>query len=80
MKYNNNVDRETARTILSGILSYITDIRLIISEKYDSQDFFAALLAPFHFYTYLISVMVFVLSFFMIAVSYSQKMRDLSWE
>ena len=38
------------------------------------------MLVPFDIYTYMVSTFVLLLSFFMLIVSFTQKMRDLEWE
>lgn len=44
---------------------------LFVSEKFKLEDFFASLMTPYTGYTYFISMMMLILSFFMTAVSYS---------
>ena len=44
------------------------------------EEFFKELLLPFDAYAYFVSTMVLLLSFFMLIVSFTQKMHDLEWE
>lgn len=80
IKYRDNLDRETAEAIKFGLLHFVTDITLFASEKFALEDFFKSVCAPYTLYTVFISLMMLVLCFFMAAVSYGQKIRDLGRE
>ena len=80
IKYREGLDRTTAEEIKYGLLHFITDFTIAVSEKYGLEDFFNKLVQPQQGYIGFITIMMLVLGFFMTSVSYSQKMRDLSYE
>ena len=41
VKYREGLDRKTAEEIKYGLLYYITDFTILVSEKYALDDFFA---------------------------------------
>ena len=71
IKYREGLDRETAEMIKFGLLTYVQDFTIWVSEKYALEDFFTELMAPFIGYSYFLSLMMLLLTFFMTAVSYS---------
>lgn len=80
VKYREGLDRKTAEEIKYGLLYYITDFTILVSEKYALDDFFSSVIAPQSLFIYFITSMMLILGFFMTAVSYTQKMQDLSYE
>ena len=80
VKYREGLDRETAEHIKYGLLEYIVDFQVFVSEKHTLADFFDTIEPPFAGYLLFICVLMLLLSFFMMTVSFSQKMRDLEWE
>jgi len=71
VKYRDGLDRATAEKIKFGIMHFVTDMTVFVSEKFKLEDFFDSLTVPYQAYTYFISLMMLILSFFMTAVSYS---------
>ena len=61
-------------------MQFVSDPIIMIVDRFNLEDFFIGLLTPFNAYTYFVSMMVLLLSFFMMIVSFSQKMHDLEWE
>ena len=71
IKYREGLDRTTAEEIKYGLLHFITDFSLAVSEKYSLEDFFAKMVQPQQGYIGFITIMMLVLGFFMTSVSYS---------
>ena len=61
-------------------MQFVSDMTITIEDRFELEEFFDGLLTPFNAYTYFVCMMVLLLSFFMMIVSFSQKMHDLEWE
>ena len=61
-------------------MQFVDDQQVIMEDRHGIDEFFQKLLTPFDAYVFFISMMVLLLSFFMLIVSYTQKMHDLEWE
>ena len=61
-------------------MQFVDDSRVMMEDRYSIDDFFKKMILPYDAYVFFVSIMVLLLSFFMLIVSYTQKMHDLEWE
>ena len=80
VKTRDGIDKETQLEIKFGLMQFVSDQTITVSDRFELEEFFVGLLTPFNAYTYFVCMMVLLLSFFMMIVSFSQKMHDLEWE
>ena len=80
VKTREGLDEETTNDIKFGMMQFVQDSTVIVSDKFSLNVFFDGITMPFLAYTYFVALMILLLSFFMMIVSFSQKMRDLEWE
>jgi len=75
-----DVTREEAKIVRYGLLQHVNDMQVFIQDKYTVADMFAVMAAPAESFSVILALMILTLVFFMMTVSFSQKVRELSWE
>lgn len=75
-----DVTREEMKKIRYGLLEYVNDMSVYVEDKFGVEDTFAMMKAPADAFAVFISIMILTLAFFMMTVSFSQKVRELGWE
>ena len=71
VKTREGLDKETTEDIKFGMMQFVQDSTVIVSDKYSLNVFFDGITMPFLAYTYFVALMILLLSFFMMIVSFS---------
>ena len=80
VKLRDDATREEADKIRYGLLQHVNDMTVYVNDKFTIDDTIKTMSAPADAFAVFISLMILTLAFFMMTVSFSQKIRDLSWE
>ena len=71
VRTRDDLDKETSWEIRYGLLQYVQDATLMVSDSYGLEEFFQSFLDVWAAYALLISTMILFLAFFMMIVSFS---------
>ena len=74
------VTREESDEIRYGLMQFVNVQSVYVEDRFAIEDSFKAMVAPAAALGVFISLMILTLSFFMMTVSFSQKIRELAWE
>ena len=63
-----------------SILQFVSDQGVYIEDRISLADQFKTISTPSDLFAVMITLMILSLAFFMMVVSFSQKVKDLTWE
>lgn len=80
VKMREDVTKEENDSVRYGLLQRINDKHVFIQDRFSIDALFEMMSAPTYAFAYFMSLMILTLAFFMMTVSFSQKMRESAWE
>ena len=80
VKLKDGVSREELNRIRHGLTQFVNDRQIFIQDSFTVGDLFESMSAATTNFGYFVTVMILTLTFFMMTVSFSQKVRELGWE
>jgi len=80
VKTRDDISRKELETIKYGLMQFVNDKGVYVDDRFSVEEFFKMMSAPTTAYAYFMSIMILTLAFFMMIVSFSQKMKELTWE
>ena len=75
-----DVTLEESNKVRYGLMQFVNDKSIYVMDKFAIDQMFNLISAPSEIFAYFLSFMILTLAFFMMTVSYTQKIRDLAWE
>ena len=80
VKLRDDVTREELKEVRFSIMQHINDMSIYVDDRFAVQEMFARMKFSTTVFAMFFSVMILILTFFMMTVSFSQKIRDHTWE